>query len=256
MSHFGASGKGMTMPGRGLTALQSAPAMSAKPTPKKPPTQEEMVERIMGAVVEHRLPPGTKLVEDRLAEIFGVNRARVRPVLARLAHEGIVTLHPNRGAFVSEPTAAQAREVFEVRRLLEPAIVQGLAARTSSAMVKRLEAHLKKEADAHAAGDHRALIRLTGEFHLLLAELAGNALMLRVMRELETLTSLIIYLYESPNVPACRGNDHVAITEAIAKGDGARAAWLMLAHLNEVEGGLDMQRASQDDFDLAGALAV
>jgi DNA-binding GntR family transcriptional regulator len=48
----------------------------------------------------------------------------------------------------------------------------------------------------------------------------------------------------------------VAITEAIAKGDGARAARLMLAHLNEVEGGLDMQRASQDDFDLAGALAV
>ena len=256
MSHFGASVKGVSGPAGGAAALQSAPAMPAKPTPKKPPTQEEMVERIMGAVVEHRLPPGTKLVEDRLAEVFGVNRARVRPVLARLAHEGIVTLHPNRGAFVSEPTAEQAREVFAVRRLLEPAIVQGLAARTGSAMVKRLDAHLKKESDAHAAGDHRALIRLTGEFHLLLAELAGNSLMLRVMRELETLTSLIIYLYESPNVPACRGNDHVAITEAIAKGDGARAAKLMLAHLNEVEGGLDMQRASQDDFDLAGALAV
>lgn len=256
MSHFGAFNRDMAKPVRGLVALQSAPAMPAKPTPKKPPTQEEMVERIMGAVVEHRLPPGTKLVEDRLAEIFGVNRARVRPVLARLAHEGIVTLHPNRGAFVSEPTAEQAREVFEVRRLLEPAIVQGLAARTSGAMVKRLEAHLKKEADAHASGDHRALIRLTGEYHLLLAELAGNGLMLRVLRELETLTSLIIYLYESPNVPACRGNDHVAITDAIVKGDGARAAGLMLAHLNEVEEGLDMKRTSQDDFDLAGALAV
>lgn len=256
MSHFGARAKLPSMPGGGIAALQSAPAMPAKPAPKKPPTQDEMVERIMGAVVEHRLPPGTKLVEDRLAEVFGVNRARVRAVLARLAHEGIVTLHPNRGAFVSEPTAEQAREVFEVRRLLEPAIVQGLAARSSGAMVRRLEAHLKREGEAHAAGDHRALIRLTGEFHLLLAELAGNSLMLRVLRELETLTSLIIYLYESPNVPACRGNDHVAITEAIAKGDGARAAKLMLAHLNEVEEGLDMKRTSQDDFDLAGALAA
>lgn len=256
MSQIGARGRGVSVTAAGVAALQSAPAMPPKPAPRKPPTQDEMVERIMGAVVEHRLPPGTKLVEDRLAEVFGVNRARVRPVLARLAHEGIVTLQPNRGAFVSEPTAEQAREVFEVRRLLEPAIVQGLASRTSGAMVKRLEAHLKKETDAQAAGDHRALIRLTGEFHLLLAELAGNSLMLRVLRELETLTSLIIYLYESPNVPACRGNDHVAITEAIAKGDGARAAKLMLAHLNEVEEGLDMKRSSEDDFDLAGALGA
>ena len=215
-----------------------------------------MVERLLAAVVEHRLPPGTQLVEDRLAEVFGVNRARVRPVLARLAHEGIVTLHPNRGAFVSEPTAAQAREVFEVRRLLEPAVVQALAARRERALEGRLTAHLKKEAEAAARNDHRALIRLTGEFHLLLAELAGNTLMLRILRETETLTSLIIYLYESPNVPACRGNDHVEIAAAIVRGDGARAARLMLAHLNEVEGGLDMQRPLESDFDLAGALAV
>jgi len=256
MSHSGARSRSRPLPGDAGAALRSAGAMPPGPAARKPPTQEQMVERIWGAVLEHRLPPGTKLVEDRLAEVFGVNRARVRPVLARLAHEGIVTLQPNRGAFVSEPTAEQAREVFEVRRLLEPAIVQGLAARGGAARAKRLEAHLKREADAQAAGDHRALIRLTGEFHLLLAELAGNSLMLRVLRELESLTSLIIYLYESPNVPACRGGDHVAISEAIAAGDGARAARLMLAHLDEVEGGLDMTRNCEGDFDLAGALAA
>ncbi len=237
-------------------AKPGKPAKPAKPAMARPPTQEEMVERILAAVVEHRLPPGTQLVEDRLAEVFGVNRARVRPVLARLAHEGIVTLHPNRGAFVSEPTAAQAREVFEVRRLLEPAVVQTLAARRARGLQSRLKAHLKKEAEAAARNDHRALIRLTGDFHLLLAELAGNTLMLRILRETETLTSLIIYLYESPNVPACRGNDHVEIAAAIVRGDSARAAQLMLAHLNEVEGGLDMQRRLQSDFDLAGALAL
>lgn len=214
-----------------------------------------MVERIMAAVVEHRLPPGTRLIEDRLARVFGVNRARVRPVLARLAHEGIVTLHPNRGAAVSEPTAEQAREVFELRRLLEPAIVRTVAAKADRGIEKRIEAHLRKEAEASARDDHRALIRLTGEFHLLLAELSGNALMLRMLRELETLTSLVIYLYESPNVPACRGNDHVDIAAAIVRGDGARAARLMLAHLDEVEGGLDMKATAAGGFDLAEALA-
>ena len=238
------------------TGLQSPAAMQADPPPIRPPGHEEMVERIMLAVVERRLPPGTKLVEDRLAGIFGVNRARVRAVLARLAHEGIVTLHANRGAFVSEPSAEQAREVFEVRRLLEPALVQTLSARAERALEARLNAHLQKEAAAFARADQRALIRLTGEFHLLLAELAGNALILRLLREMETLTSLIIYLYESPDLPACRGNDHLAISAAIIEGDGARAARLMLAHLTEVEAGLDMRRAAPPGFDLAEALGV
>jgi DNA-binding GntR family transcriptional regulator len=218
------------------------------------PTQEEMVEKIMTAVVEHRLPPGTKLGEDRLAEFFGVNRARVRQVLTRLAHEGIVTQQPNRGSFISEPTVEEAREVFEVRKLIEPAIVKNVAARGTRAVKKRLDAHLAREADAEARRDHRALIRLTGEFHLLLAELAGNALMLRMMREMETLTCLIIYLYDSPNMPACRGNEHVEIAAAILRGDGERAAALMLDHLGEVEAGLDMKRAPAQGFDLIEAL--
>lgn len=230
--------------------------MSPKSIPARPATQDEMVERIMRAVVERRLPPGTKLIEERLAGIFGVNRARIRAVLTCLAHEGIVTLHANRGAFVSVPTEQQAREVFEVRRLLEPAIVQTLAARAERALVARLNGHLQKEADALAHADQRALIRLTGQFHLLLAELAGNALMLRLLREMETLTSLIIYLYESPDLPACRGNDHVAIVAAITQGDGARAARLMLAHLAEVEAGLDMRGQAPAGFDLAEALGA
>ncbi len=230
--------------------------MASNPSPAQPPTQVEMVERIMRAVVERRLPPGTKLIEERLAGIFGVSRARIRAVLTRLAHEGIVTLHANRGAFISEPTAQQAREVFEVRRLLEPAIVQTLAARADRALESSLNSHLQKEADAFAHADQRALIRLTGEFHLLLAELAGNTLMLRMLREMETLTSLIIYLYESPDLPACRGNDHVAIAAAIIEGEGARAARLMLAHLAEVEAGLDMQGTVPAEFDLGDALGA
>lgn len=217
-------------------------------------TTEQMYEKIMAAIVEHRLPPGTKLGEDRLAEIFGVSRAKVRQLLARLAHEGIVTMQPNRGAFVSEPTVEQAREIFELRKLLEPAIVKAVARNIDKAALKRLHTHLTREAQASGKGDHRALARLTGEFHLLLAELAGNLTTLRVMRELETLTCLIIYLYDGPAMPACRDNDHVAITAAVAKGDGARAAALMLAHLSEVEGCLDVMREPPREFDLADAL--
>lgn len=215
-----------------------------------------MVETILAAVIEHRLPPGTKLAEEKLSEHFGVNRARIRQVFDRLAHEGIVTRLHNRGAFVSEPSAEDARELFEVRRLIEPAIVRAAAARHNRAAKKRLDAHLAAEAAAARAGDARALIRLTGEFHILLADLAGNSLLARLLRELETRTSLIIFLYDRPHQPSCRGNDHVAIAAAVARGDGAEAARLMLAHLNEVEKGLDVRRAAGGPLDLAEALGA
>ena len=236
--------------------LQSAAMSKSIAAPRPMPSQDEMYERIMTAVVEHRLPPGTKLGEDRLADILGVSRAKVRQLLARLAHEGIVTIQPNRGAFVSEPTVEQAREIFELRNLIEPAIARTVARKADGAAAKRLNAHLAREAQAVAKNDHRTLIRLTGEFHLLLAELAGNATTLRIMREMETLTSLINYLYDSPSMPGCRGNDHVAISAAIVKGDGARAAALMREHLAELESCLDMQRAPAREFDLGEALGA
>jgi DNA-binding GntR family transcriptional regulator len=62
-----------------------------------------------------------------MADIFGVSRARIREVLGRLAHERIVELFPQRGAFVAKPTIEQARDVFEARRLIEPAVLRRLA---------------------------------------------------------------------------------------------------------------------------------
>ena len=106
---------------------------TGKPVPEKTEkTVEEIVEKIYAAILEHRLAPGTKLGEDRLAGIFSTSRARVREVLARLANERVVDLVPQRGAFVAKPTVEQAADVFEARRLIEPGIVRRLVARLDS----------------------------------------------------------------------------------------------------------------------------
>ena len=76
--------------------------------------EEEIVERIFEAVVEQRLPPGTKLSESALCEAFGVGRMRIRRSLLLLASREVVELRANRGAYVASPTADQAREVFDV----------------------------------------------------------------------------------------------------------------------------------------------
>src|SRR3954452_17589542 len=81
-------------------------------------------ERIWSAIMDHSLPPQTRLVEQRLCEIFGLGRTRLRQVLQRLAHERVVTLMPNRGAMVAKPSVREAREVFAARRVIEAGVVQ------------------------------------------------------------------------------------------------------------------------------------
>jgi DNA-binding GntR family transcriptional regulator len=207
-------------------------------------TVDEIYERIYIAILEHRLHPGTKLGEERMADIFGVSRARVREVLARLAHEQIVELFPQRGAYVAKPSIEQARDVFEARRLIEPAVLRRLIDTLTPDKTQRLRQHLELEADARRRGDKRAVIRLSGEFHTLSAELAGNSALARSMRELCMLTCLTIFLYDAPTAQSCRDDEHQMIIDAVAKRDRARAEKLMLEHLDHIEGSLQLDQVS------------
>jgi DNA-binding GntR family transcriptional regulator len=207
-------------------------------------TVDEIYERIYVAILEHRLQPGTKLGEEKMAEIFGVSRARIREVLARLAHEQIVELYPQRGAYVAKPSIEQARDVFEARRLIEPAVVRRLVDTHTPEKIARLRRHCELEADAHRRNDKRTMIRLSGEFHTLVAELAGNTALARSMRELCMLTCLTIFLYDAPTAQSCRDDEHQLIVEALAKRDRARAEKLMLDHLDHIEGSLRLDSSN------------
>jgi len=208
-----------------------------------------MAARIATAIHEHRLLPGTKLGEDRLANIFNTSRARVREVLARMARDQMVELFPQRGAFVAKPSIEQALDVFEARRLIEPGIVRRLVRNMDNSKIRRLQTHLKQEREARANSDKRATVRLSGEFHVLLAELAGNSALLRSMRELSTLTCLTISLYESAVNTCCLVDEHEAVVDAIVAGNGEQAEQLMLSHLDHIQGSLRLE-ADADDADL------
>jgi len=207
-------------------------------------------ERILTAIMEHRLTPGTKLAEEKLASIFDVNRTRVREVLARLSHEGLITTLPNRGAFIASPTPAEARAVFEARRLIEPALLRHLCERPHADHVTQLRAHVEQEARARQTSDRRAIIRLSGEFHIRIAEMVGNPVLTKMMRELASLTCLIIVLYDSPGTPACTHHEHDAVIDAIAAGNVEQAVALMIEHLLHIEQVLDMSVLQEKEEDL------
>ena len=220
-------------------------------TPKPAPASKaDIYSRIYKAIVEHRLQPGTKLPEERLAELFTVSRTQVRGVLQRLAVEQLVTLVPNRGAFVATPTAAEAHDVLDVRRTLEPGVVTRLIERIESGAardaVKQLRGLVKRERQADATGDRRAAVRLSGEFHVLLAELSGSSIYLRLMRELTPLTCLAILSFEAPTAAACPNDEHAQLTDAIEAGNVKGAAALTVQHLHHIERALALDRREEE----------
>lgn len=237
--HPGHSHAAKSKPPMPATARKSQPVRA-----EREKTVDEIYERIYVAILEHRLHPGTKLGEEKMADIFGVSRARIREVLARLAHEQIVELFPQRGAYVAKPTTEQARDVFEARRLIEPAVLRRLVDTLTTEKIQRLRQHIELEADARRRGDKRAVIRLSGEFHTLLAELAGNSALARSMRELCMLTCLTIFLYDAPTAQSCRDDEHQMIIDAVARKDRGRAEKIMLEHLDHIEGSLQLDESN------------
>jgi DNA-binding GntR family transcriptional regulator len=210
-------------------------------------------DRIVDAILDHQLLPGTRLAEDKLGQAFGVSRTRIRQVLIRLAHEQIVTLAPHRGASVATPDVAEAREVFEVRRMVEPLLVQRFMQHASAGHLGALASCLAQEEAARAAGERRRAIRLSGEFHLRIADGAAHRTLGRILRELVSRTSLVLMTYGSHDggPGGCGCADHRALLAAIRLRDEAAAAELMTRHLTEVEAQLRIEPPATQAPDFA-----
>lgn len=198
--------------------------------------QEEAVHRTLSrTLLAGRLAPGSQLVEMRLADIFGVSRERVRKVLHRLGHERLLDVVPNRGCFVSDPTLAQAREIYEARRVIEGGIAASLTGRLSAAQLEALEAHGRAEHAALHDGDRARSIRLSGEFHLLLAGFTGSAYVLRELQELVSRTSMLVAFFEPASASDCGCEEHAEIMQALRGQDPGRAFRAMHVHLSLIE---------------------
>lgn len=197
---------------------------------------------IVDGVLAHRLTPGTKLPEPELCQLFDVGRAVIRRVLERLAHDGIVTLRPNKGAVIAEPTPEETREIFEARRALERSLVELAVARVTDEDLAMLRRQLDAEHEAMHRFDQPSWARLASDFHLRVAALAGNAVLQRYLTELISRCSLIVGLYEPPGYAPCEHDEHVAIVACIEARDAAGAIARMHSHLEELERRIETTR--------------
>jgi DNA-binding GntR family transcriptional regulator len=213
-----------------------------------------IVEALTRAIVEHRLQPGTKLAEQKLADHFGVSRTLVRQALFQLVQKHLVKMEPARGAFVASPTVEEARQVFRVRRLLEAEMVREFIRNVTPAKLKALREHMAQEKAAVDARDAAQRVELLGDFHVRMAELAGNEVLAQILRDLVSRSSLISLMYQRDGFAAHSQEEHVELVKALAARDERRAVKLMEDHLLHVEESLAFHRPVPT-HDIALALA-
>jgi len=216
---------------------------------------DQVYDHIFASIVDQRLPPGTKLNELTLCEIFNVGRRQIAQVLNRLSYDRLVTLHANRGAFVAAPDVAEARTIFEARKVIECEITRMVATDATREALGPLRRNVEEETAHRMHGRLREAIRSSGQFHILLGELAKNEILAGLVRQLVARTSLVVSLYENQSTMSCWHDDHGAFIKLLEAHRVAPAVSLMRKHLSDVEESLNFDRHARDPLDLRNVYA-
>jgi DNA-binding GntR family transcriptional regulator len=217
-------------------------------------SEDEVLRQIEQAVIDHRLPPGTKLKEVQLAEVFGVKRGTIRKVLTRLAYSRLVDQLPNRGASVAKPSVKEGRDLFATRRALEAAIIQTLTPKIEKSCILKLRQMLDQELAAYLQGDSRLALSLSVDFHRQLAKMSGNSVLEEYLNDIIRRTPLVILTHLSAEPKnRCRNQEHEAIVDAIEAGDAGKAAEIMNQHLLHIENRIE-HKSDETRLDLATIL--
>jgi DNA-binding GntR family transcriptional regulator len=219
-------------------------------------TEESLIHaKIHAAIVERRILPGVRLVEDQLADVFGVSRMRIRSVLQALAHDKVVTLHRNRGAVVAYPSVREAKEVFAARRLIEVALAPDIIEKADAKAIQRLKMHVKREKQGESQPNRALELKTSHDFHALLAEVTGNRVVVEFLRELMTQSLLITAIYEKPEVTSCSHQAHAQLVRFIERGDAEGLAKAMRKHLDEIEADLVLFERQEFSADIRAVFA-
>lgn len=235
--------------------------MSAGPEPgslarRAEADRTEMVYReLHTAIVERRLAAGARLPEGKLSQLFGVSRTIVRQALQRLVHAHLAVQEPNHSVRVAAPSVEEVHHLYEVRRLIECALIAetGKLGRPS---ITRLRNLVADEARANAAGDVRSAMQLADAFHIELARVLGNPILVEILGELIARGNVAISLYEQPGRANCRCDEHMRILKYLASGANHLAQHEMLEHLTAIEQSLNLARDNRPDRSLTNIFQV
>lgn len=196
---------------------------------------DQVEDHLVQAILSGQYPPGSRIVESRVARELGVSQAPVREALRDLEALGLVEIRAFRGASVRSPSKAELREGYAVRAELESLGARLALTRISDADFDELEGYIDAMREAAATGDRHAEALVDGRFHARLIEIAGNSTLERVWRYLVPVARTYITL-ASPGVDAVIAADlHLPILQALRERDQEQAVAAIHRHF-EVAG--------------------
>ncbi len=206
---------------------------------------EPIYQALLTAIVEHQLPPGSKLPEEALSDVFGVSRTGIRKVLQRLAAVQMITLSPRRGAHVATPGVDEARDIFATRSLVECANLPTVIGHVQPPHIAALTALIEEEQQAHDQHDGAAAIRLSAAFHIQLQAISGNEVLTDLVTRLTQRSSLVIAAYGAPWQRGCRCDHHDRLVDLLRKKDLSALTASLQHHFEHIVASLHFERSGE-----------
>ena len=196
----------------------------------QPPLRRLVSDELRRLVITGELPPGTRIVEDRLAARLGVSRNPVREALQALAAEGFVDILPRRGAVVAQGTQEEAEDLFDVRAALEPLAARLAARRSDGAGHERLRDVLQRARRATDEGELDQLAACNTAFHSLVVELSGNDYLALLVAPMALRVQWVFRTSAASRAPHS-WTEHEELLRAIAAGDEDYAEAVARSHV-------------------------
>jgi DNA-binding GntR family transcriptional regulator len=201
----------------------------------KQPLAEDLYSRMFDAILDQRIAPASRFTEESLGQMFGASRSPVRQVLIRLSHEQVVVLRPNHRPQVAAPSFEHTRQILHARRLTETTLIELACQQNQPDALTVLRKRIEEHRQYLEAGQRGPAIRLSGEFHLQLAKMAGNAPLANFLGSLVPQSSLAIAQHAASAQIDCSWQRHAAIVDALECTDTRSAVHLMTQLLVELE---------------------
>lgn len=214
-----------------MSALLVDPTDTALTLVQRTSLTRLVAESVEKLILSGELAPGAKLNEAALAERLGVSRGPLREAFRMLEESGLIRQQKNRGAFVREIALDEAADIYDVRAGLDATAGRLLASRITPAQLATLRGMTERMQSAAHTEDIDGFHVLNLHFHDQIVEMTGNGALLEIYRKLVKQLTLFRRrnLFAPMAIPHF-ADEHSAIVDLLATGDGERCAQALYAH--------------------------
>jgi len=212
--------------------------------------QARVTDRLRALIADGTLESGAALSEVALADEFEVSRTPVREALKQLQTEGLVTIRPRVGTFVTRPSRREINELFQLKELLEGAAARLLAQRGDVPEIAALRENVRRADAAVEAGDVESYAALVDEFHDLIMRGADNH---KLAQHYRTMMNQLAYSRRVQTSLSRPGRlvesdaEHHRVLELIVAKDGITAERVMREHVRASQQALLESMSFDDD---------